>query len=331
MMILTWLPIFNSLPPALQEMEVREVRIPQNFSWNSSFFIEPVDWISILEKKFENSWKEVEKSSPPLPSSVDQLDGILGLSPSSPRLTLEFHLSVEDSKLSSQTEWWNSNFHSGFPNFAIWNSKILRMKSGIHHQAWRKWSTRLLLSSSPESSSRRVEGKSGRAAEILQQVSRSSSEETSLRTHRLQNFFRRPALLQRIQILEFGICDFFKNLWRISCLQPSCSSARRSLRVRTPPVFEISAQQRPNSRAGESCLKKFLQFFIGSNTLLRTLANYLDFGFWDPASANWRNWAGPMESHTDSKPMSIDWLLCRLLTLKEINYFWKLTEIYFSK
>ena len=152
--------------------------------------------------------------------------------------------------------------------------------------------------------------------------SKSSYEETSLRTHRLQNFFRRPALLQRIQILEFGICDFSKNLWRISCLQPSCSSARRSLRVRTSPVFEISAQQRPNSRAGESCLKKFLRFFIGSNTLLRTLANYLDFGFWDPASANWRNWAGPMEIHTDSKPMSIAWRLSRLLTLKEINYFW---------
>ena len=67
------------------------------FSWNSSFFIEPVDWISILEKKLENSWKEVEKSSPPLPSSVDQLDGILGFSSSSPRLTLEFHLSLEDS------------------------------------------------------------------------------------------------------------------------------------------------------------------------------------------------------------------------------------------
>ena len=102
---------------------VREARIPQNFSWNSSFFIEPVDWISILEKKFENSWKEVEKSSPPLSSSVDQLDGILGFPSSSPRLTLEFHLSLEDSQLSSQTGWRNSNFQSGFPNFAIRNSK----------------------------------------------------------------------------------------------------------------------------------------------------------------------------------------------------------------
>ena len=59
-----------------------------------------------------------------LSSSVDQLDGILGFPSSSPRLTLEFHLSLEDSKLSSQTGWRNSNFQSGFPNFAIRNSKI---------------------------------------------------------------------------------------------------------------------------------------------------------------------------------------------------------------
>ena len=114
----------DGIPSSFLEMEVREERIPQKFSLISSFFIESADWISILEKKFENSWKEVEKSSPPLPSSVDQLDGILGFPSSSPRLTLEFHLSLEDSKLSSQTGWRNSNFQSGFPNFAIRNSKI---------------------------------------------------------------------------------------------------------------------------------------------------------------------------------------------------------------